>query len=130
MIKVLLFFLGAVGLIFAAFAVGVWFFFSSAPDLSHLNTRVGAKAVEAVEASRGSDGEVYEVIYSYEFDGDTFYGEDWWKNQYWSPGMSIWVCVDPTEPAKHTPIISAGDRCGGKELVGSVHTGTKSPPSK
>lgn len=130
MIKVLLFFLGAAGLIFAVFAAGAWFFFSSAPDLSHLRTRVDAKAVEAVEASRGSDGEVYEVIYSYKFDGVTFYGEDWWKNQYWNPGMSIWVCVDPTEPAKHTPIISVGDRCGGKELVGSVHTGTKSPPSK
>lgn len=129
MTKVLVFFLCAAGVIFAVFAAGVWFFFNSAPDLSHLKAQIDAEVVDAVEASRGSDGEVYEVVYSYQVDGETYYGEDWWKNQYWNPGMSIWVCVDPNDPAKHTPIISPSDQCGSKSLVGSIHTGTRTPPS-
>lgn len=128
--KVFLFFLGAACVIFAVFAVGVWFFFSSAPDLSHLEKRVDAKVVQAVETSRGSDGDVYEVVYSYDVDGETFYGEDWWKNQYWGPDMPIWVCLDPNDPAKHTPVISSSDQCGNKGLVGSIHTGTRTPPSE
>ena len=121
MLKVIGFFVGSIVLLGAIFAGVVWFVFNNAEDQSYLTKRVAATEVQSKW-----NGDQYIVVYGYDVDGTTYYGEDRLYRRNWQPGDSLRVCVDPSDVAQHA---LANQECGSSSLGTSTQKGTTTKPS-
>jgi len=115
--------LGIFAAIVAIFAGVMWFLASNDEDQSSLTSTYQAEVVSAdARADR------YDVVYSYEAGGTTYYGTEWFYKKNFNPGAGLHVCADPDSPARHAPSISKD--CGASSLSGGTRTGKTTPPGK
>lgn len=120
MIKVVAFFITTVVFLGAIFVGVVWFLFSNEEDQSYLTQRI-----QATEVDSQWSGDQYVVVYSYEGNGQTYYGEDRMYRRNWRPGDALSVCVDPNDVARHA---LAFRDCGSSDVGTSTKDGVTTIP--
>ena len=104
----------------ALFAGILWSFVYNAEDRSYLTKQYSAKIISAeLRADR------YDVTYSYNANGTTYYGSEWFYKKHFSPSSGMHVCADPQSPVTHAPTIS--ESCGEPSLIGSTRKGKTQP---
>lgn len=120
MIKVVAFFITTVVVLGAIFVGVVWFLFSNEEDQSYLTLRI-----QATELDAQWSGDQYVVVYSYEGNEQTYYGEDRLYRRNWHPGDTLSVCVDPNDVARHA---LAFRDCGSSDVGTSTKDGVTTKP--
>jgi hypothetical protein len=110
----------------AAVAVGGFFALTAwlitrGDDQSALTERVELTVIDPHEDRDPTQGGGYTFDYAYEKGGQWYGGgEEFIRDNYWSPGQTLTACIDPDEPAQHV-ITLRFERCGQETIVvGSI----------
>ncbi len=91
-------------------------------DQSALTERVELTVSDPQEERQSDLGTGYRFDYAYRADGRWYGGEDWIRDNYWTPGQALSACIDPDQPQDHV-ITIRDERCGQESIVsGSVAT--------
>ena len=81
----------------AAFICMVMFLFDrEGLGMSQLTEYQSAEVLELLDT-----GSAYNVVYEYDYKGETFYGSTSVQSRNMSVGSTVGICVDPNDPAQH-----------------------------